>query len=223
MVVRLVILSAALGACAHDPNDVLVQLSPDVVSSLDGQVAVHALLLADRDPVSGKAIELTIDYTDRNGTAHAVAPIDGKTDEKGAFDGTFEGLQWDGTGTVHAAVGTLTGDATFAVLDRTPPKVSITAPANNSVRTQTTTPIAVHVSDEIGISRVSFEVDTGNAQFPARTDSTVLASGSIDAMVSFDLSTENIPAGTMLTLYALASDLSSNEAAATAVKVAVTQ
>jgi hypothetical protein len=211
---------APLTACAGDPNDVVVQLSPDVISSIDGTMQVHALVLRDRDPVAkGKAIDLSVEYTDRNGTAHMIAPVSGTTDERGAFDATIAGLLWDGTGTITATVGAVTGEATFAVLDRTPPKVTIVPPTNNTVRVNQDVTINVHVTDEIGVSEAIFETSVNGG---GRQRTTIVASGSTDVMIPFDINFNDTVAGQMVTLYALAGDLSSNEAAAMPITVMVT-
>lgn len=207
-----------LAACAASTNDVTVSLAPDVVSSLDGKLAVHTVVLADREPTAGAKVELTVDYTDRNGTTHAIAPVDGKTDSTGVFDAELDGLQWDGTGAVTAAVpGTkLTDVATFAVLDRTPPQATIEPPANNTVRIGTDVTIMVHVTDEIGVSQVWFE--WGGNQ--GRQRSTVVASGATDAMIPFDFQVpDTAGAGTTISLYALAEDLSGNQGAAMSIDV----
>lgn len=210
-----------LAACT-DTNGVVVELAPDVISSIDGTLSVHTTVLADRDPVSGQAIDITVDYTDRNGTPHTIAPVSGKSDKNGAFDATLTGLTWDGTGTVKASVGAgkYEASATFAVLDRTPPKATILPPANNTVRVNTDATIQVHVTDEIGISQVWFE---WNGQF-ARDRSSVVASGAADATLSFDVPVPDFAqVGSTLTFYALVADLSGNEAAAQPVTVTVTQ
>jgi hypothetical protein len=215
-----ILLAGSLAACAPETNDVAVQLAPDVISSIDGTLAVRALALADRQPAAGELVHLAVDYKDRNGAAHTIAPVDGETDETGAFEATFTGLTWDGTGTVTATIdGTeLTGAATFAVLDRTPPSVSITPLANNQIKLGTDVKIAVKVTDEIGISQVFFESSLGQ-----RDRSTVVASGSTDTTVSFDYKVENVVVGSTVTLYALAADLSGNQAAAKPVTLTVTQ
>ena len=208
-----------LVACAADADGVVIQLSPDVVSSIDGTLGVHAIVLAEREPVADTALDITVEYTDRNGTPHMITPVSGKTDGNGAFDATLTGLTWDGTGSVTAAIpGGAEATATFAVLDRTPPAVTIMPPANGQVRLGQDVTIQVHVTDEIGVSQVFFE---WNGQF-ARERSTVLASGSTDAMVGFDFAVpDNAAVGSMLTLYALAGDLSGNQAAAQPVTVTV--
>ena len=218
---------APLAACATT-NDVAVELAPDLVSSIDGRLSVHVLALSDRDPVGGDKIEVSLDYTDRNGTAHVIAPLAGSIDDNGAFEGTFEGLKWDGSGTVTALVhggdGDVTGTATFAVLDRSPPVVTITPPAQIRINQDAT--ISVHVTDEIGISQVQFEASfsgnggNGNGN---RQRSTVVSSGKLDATLTFNVQAQDTQVGATLTLYALGSDLSGNQAAATPVSVTVTQ
>ncbi|HEU4730716.1 MAG TPA: hypothetical protein VFT22_22630 [Kofleriaceae bacterium] len=210
----------ALIGCVGDPNDISVQLSPDVISSIDGTLAVHALVLADRDPVAkGKTVDLAIQYTDRNGTVHMIAPISGPTDERGALDATFSGLTWDGTGTVTATSGKATGEATFAVLDRTPPKVAIVPPANNSVHANADQTINVHVTDEIGVSEAILETSLNGG---GRQRTTIVASGSTDVTIPFQVNFNDAAVGQTVTVYALAGDLSGNEAAATPIMVMVT-
>ena len=200
----------------------MVQLSPEVISSLDGTLSVHTIVLGDRDPLPDTAVDVTVAYTDRNGTDHAIAPASGKTDKTGAFDAALTGLMWDGTGTVTATVaGGPTGTATFAVLDRTPPVLTITPPANNQVRMNTDVKISVHITDEIGTSQVFFEWSGNfNGQFN-RDRSTIIASGSADTTLSFDWQVPDNIAGTTITLYALGEDLSGNQAAAQPVTVTV--
>ena len=122
---------ALLGACTGAPNTVEVSLAPAVVSSLDGRITVSAIVADDATPIADTAVHLTVDYVDRNGTPHVIDPVDGQTSERGVFTTTVEGLQWDGTGTVTVTAGGLSGDAVFAVLDRTPPKVTILSPTTD--------------------------------------------------------------------------------------------
>ena len=228
MKLRLLALVPLVG-CAADANDVVVTLQPEVISSQDGTLGVHAIVLGDNAPKESQAVSITVDYQDRNGTPHTVAPFDGKTDKSGAVDASFTGLTWDGTGTVTVQVGTKgpSGDATFAVLDRTPPVATIMAPA--TVRINTDTTVNVHVTDEIGISQVWFEVSAiqgtgGNGGNGQRQRSTVVASGSTDAVIPFDLQVpDTATVGQTVTFYALAEDLSGNQAAAMSVTAMVTQ
>lgn len=228
MQLRLFALVPLVG-CAADANDVIVTLQPDVISSQDGTLSVNATVLGDNAPKESQAVTFTIDYTDRNGTAHTIAPFDGKTDKSGSVDATFQGLTWDGTGTVTVQVGTKgpSGAATFAVLDRTPPKATIMPPT--AVRVNTDVTVQVHVTDEIGISQVWFESSAiqnggGGNNGGVRQRSTVVASGSTDTMLSFDVQiSDTATVGQMVTFYALAEDLSGNQAAAAPVTVTVTQ
>lgn len=217
MKLRLALLAVPLAACASDPNDVMVQLAPEVISSLDGTLQVHAILLGDNEPLPDKPMDVTLAYTDRNGMAHAITPASGKTDKAGAFDASFQGLMWDGSGTVTATSGSLTGTATFAVLDRTPPKVTITPPT--SVPRNTDITISVHVTDEIGVSQVFFDTSrTFNGNF--NRDRATITTGAGDVTVQFDMAVPDAP-GTMITLYALGQDMSGNQAAAAPVTVTV--
>ena len=226
---RLVCLALApLAACAASTNDITITLAPDVVSSIDGKLSVHAIVLADREPQSGKSVDLAVDYTDRNGTAHAITAMGGKTDKTGAFDTELDGLSWDGTGTVTATVtGTMVSDAaTFAVLDRTPPQATIVPPANNQVKVNTDITIQVHATDEIGVSQVWFETDRFGGGFGGNggAHTSIVASGSTDVMVGFDFQVpDTATIGSMITLYALAEDLSGNQGAAQPVTLTVTQ
>ena len=235
----------SLAACTATTDDVVVQLAPEVISSIDGTLSVRATALAQRDPGDkGQTIEMSVVYQDRNGIAHDIAPIDGTTDDKGVVEGTFTGLTFDGTGTVTATL--LSGgsgsnpvmaggmpvaaEASFAVLDRSPPKIEIVPPMGDLLHVNTDATIQVHVTDEIGVSEVVFETTAiangggGGNNNNGRQRSTVVASGSMDSMVSFDVAvSQNATVGTMVTLYALASDLSGNEAAAVPVVVTVAQ
>lgn len=228
-VLRYLSLLVPLAACAADTNDVAIQLAPDVISSLDGRLGVRAQVFRDRDLAEAASIQLAVEYVDRNGTAHAIAPIDGVTDDDGAFETTIEGLTWDGTGSVTATVmegaspvmlegGPLAASATFAVLDRSPPVATIVAPANGQVSADQGTSVEVHVTDEIGISQVMFEW----SGFRGR-ERTLVASGATDVTVRFDVDPQDIQIGQTIMLYALAEDLSGNQGAAMPISVQVVQ
>ena len=206
---------ALAGACTTEPNEVLVALAPDVVSSLNGTLAVRATVLADREPVAAQTIEITTDYTDRGGATHAIAPVSGDTDDKGVFSAVLTGFVWDGYGTVSVAGGGADGAASFAVLDRTPPKVTITPPVASQVRRGTDIQIQVHVTDEIGVSQVSF----GSSDRAG--DRSLIASGTGDVTLDFDFQVPDVSPGAMVTLFALAEDLSGNQGAATPITVVV--
>jgi hypothetical protein len=220
----LVFVLAPLTACTST-NDILVDLAPNVVSSIDGSLSVRAIAIADSDPTSGDSITLTVDYKDRNGTAHMIDAIKGKTDAAGTLEATFTGLSWDGAGTVTATLDSnakVTGVATFSVLERTPPTVTIMPPANNQVRAQQDTTIAIHVKDEIGISQVWFQTDFSNGGGNGNGNNNrgrLVASGTTDTTINFTMTTGQ-QTGTV-TLYALAADLSGNQAAAAPIVVNV--
>ena len=127
-------ITLALGACAGTPNTVEVALAPPVISSLDGRTTVSAIVAEDAVPIGDTAVQLTVEYTDRNGTAHAIDPIDGQTNDRGVFTATVEGLRWDGTGKITVTAEGLAGEAVFAVLDRTPVSYThLTLPTNREV------------------------------------------------------------------------------------------
>ncbi len=208
-----------LAACAGSPTTVEVQLAPSLISSLDGTTEISAIVAAESTPLEGMAVTATITYTDRNGTAHDVAPMAGKTDARGVFHATLTGLTWEGTGTVTVATGKVTGAATFAVLDRTPPKVTILPPTTDlHVGPGLPLDVQVHVTDEIGVSEVTL-AGTGGIDGGGTT---VIASGSTDATVTFRMNVNpNANTGPTIQLQALASDLSGNLAAATPVTLTV--
>lgn len=223
--------TALAAACSPQPNGVLVTLSPDLISSIDGTAHVRALIVDDRSPVADQAIRISVVYTDRNGTDHAIAAVDGVTDSTGAFETTLEGLAWEGSGTVIAEVvdgagnalladgEPVAGSATFAVLDRTPPTVRIVPPTSD-LRVGPGLPleVAVEVTDEIGVSEVFLEA-AGELD---RSHSSVVASGAMMATVTFDFDIPNdARSGPTITLYALAGDLSGNLAAAEPVVLTV--
>jgi len=214
-------LAVGLAACAS-PDGVLVELSPAVVSSLDGTTTVRALVVADSTPLGDQPVTVTVAYTDRNGVAHDIAPIDGRTDAAGRLEAPLAGLDWDGTGTVTVTATEgdgVAGEATFLVLDRTPPRVEILPPTTD-LRVGPGLPldVLVRVRDEIGVSRVVLEA-AGSLD---RQRSTVTASGAGDTTMTFRFDVPaNAAGGPTLTLYALAEDLSGNRGAASAVVLTV--
>lgn len=218
--VRLSLALAALSACAS-PDRVIVELSPDVISSLTATTDVAALVAGDNGaPLADEAVRMSVIYTDRNGVVHDVPGIDGHTDTAGVFHTTLEELKWDGAGTVtiEASAGVV-GTATFSVLDRTPPKVEILPPTSDKkVGAGLPLDVQVKVTDEIGVSRVTID-GTGTIQ---GTRSTVISSGATETTITFRMS---IPAGATagpsITLYALASDLSGNQGTAAAMVLTV--
>lgn len=212
MSLRRFMLLVPLVGCTPDTSDVVIQLAPQVISSIDGQLSVHAIVLAERQPAPGEAVELSVVYADRNGTDHVIPAQSGTTDGNGVFDAAITGLTWDGHGTVTVAVaGGPDATATFAVLDRTPPKVTILPPATNQVRAGQDITIDVHVTDEIGVSQVFFE---------GRDRSDLITTGAADITATFDFRVPDA-VGTMVMLYALAEDMSGNQGAAQPITVTV--
>jgi len=230
---RLACCALVLAACGPDTDTITVDLAPDVISSLDGTLAVRAATFAERTPAEGESIEITVDYTDRNGVAHAIEAVQGTSDAAGRFETSLAGFSFDGTGVVTARIlngseplmvggAPVEATATFAVLDRTPPTVEIVPPASNQIQRGRDIDIAVHVTDEIGISQVFFETDDGNGN--NRNRGTVVASGATDTMVTFTFQVGDQTAlNSTITLFALAADLSGNQAAADPITVTVVQ
>lgn len=202
-------------ACTDDPSEIVVSLAPDLVSSLDGTLAVRATLLGGRSPIAGEPLDVAVEYTDRNGMLRPIAPASATTDDKGVAMVTLEGLTWDGSGTVTVTGAGVTGMATFAVLDRTPPKVTITPPVASSVQRGRDITIEVHATDEIGISQVFF-----GSSLRSRERSLV-TSGAGDLTLDFDFAVPDVAAGTTITLSALAEDMSGNQGAAMPITVTV--
>lgn len=215
------LISLTAAACQPETDGILVELAPEVVSSIDGTTTVRVMVVAERKPVADEQVELTIDYTDRNGVAHAVDPLTGTTDLRGSFEAVVAGLAWEGSGTVTATVvGTpISAEATFSVLDRTPPTVEILPPTTDlHVGPGLPLDVQVRVRDEIGVSEVFLEA-SGEL---TRLQSTVVASGSNDATVTFRIEIPDFAfPGPTITLHALAGDLSSNLAAAEPVVLTV--
>ena len=214
-------LPLSVAACAGAPSTVEVSLAPALISSLDGRTTVTALVADHTTPLSEQSLQVTVDYTDRTGTPHPIDPIDGSTNERGVFTATIEGLAWDGTGTITVTSASETGEAVFAVLDRTPPKVTILPPTTD-LRVGPGLPIdiQVHVTDEIGVGQVILDATGGFGNNGGR--SSTLVSGTKDGTVTFRL---DVPGGAQpgptLVLYALATDLSGNSAAAMPITLTV--
>ena len=220
------------GLHAAHPDAVRVTLAPDVVSSQDGTIHARAVVLASATALANWDVVYTIDYTDRNGIARAVTGTSGLTGRTGTFEATFTGLRWAGSGTVTASVreknampalnrdgGPISSQASFAVLDLSPPVLTIEPPTMD-LRVGTGFPfdVQVHATDEIGIGQVIVQV-VGELN---DTRSQIVASGTTDGVVSFGFDVPNgaLP-GPTITIYAIAEDLSGNFAAATAVTLTV--
>jgi sugar lactone lactonase YvrE len=205
--------------CAGDPDNVQVDLAPALISSLDGVTTVNAIVLAGSTPLEDEAVRITIDYKDRNGTDHPIAPIDAKTDSRGVVSQPLTGLTWDGIGTVTVTTGNMiVGTATFTVLDRTPPTVEILPPTTDmKVGPGLPIDVQVKVTDEIGISSVVLDA-TGGAQ---TTRQTLVASGTQMATLTFRVTVPQNPQGNTIELHALASDLSGNFGVAPAMTLTI--
>lgn len=206
-------LIALLTACAGDPSDLQIELSPSVISSLDGRTTISAIVTDGATPLVDQPVRVSVSYRDRNGTPHDIPSIDGFSDARGVFHATIEGLMWDGVGTVTVETAAqISAAATFAVLDRTPPKLEILPPSTDRrVGPGLPLDVQVRVTDEIGISEVTLD-GTGRI---GGSRTTVVASGTLDATLLFriDIPADAAP-GPSVELHALASDLSGNSAAA---------
>lgn len=215
---HLALLAAALGACTGSPDGVQVELSPSVISSLDGTTEVSALVSTGSTPLSGEAAHVEVTYTDRNGMAHDVPAFDGVTDDRGVLVTTLTGLAFDGIGTVTVTAGAAEGAATFSVLDRTPPAIEILPPTQDSkVGPGLPLDVQVHVTDATGVSEVT--IDLGDLQGSTRT---VAATGDADTTLTFHTAVPlDAQAGPSLEVHALARDLAGNLAAATALTLTV--
>lgn len=210
---------AALSACA-DPDRVIVQLSPEVISSLTATTDVAALVTGvNGAPLADSSVTLTVSYFDRNGIEHDVPEVKGTTNARGLFETKLEELRWDGAGTVTVAADGVIGTTTFSVLDRTPPKIEILAPTSDrKVGAGLPLDVRIKVSDEIGVSRVTLDATGG----VSGTRSTVVSDAAVDTTITFRMS---VPAGATpgptIKLYAIAEDLSGNLAAATSMELTV--
>lgn len=212
--IALAALLSSAAACAGDPDTLFIELAPDVISSEDGTVHAAVLAVADGRTRDDSPIRLTVSYTDRNGVDHAIDAVEGKTDEAGRFDAVFEGLIFGGTGTITAEALDDSGnpvaqtEASFTVLDRTPPVVTILPPTSNLVvGAGLPMEVRLDVADELGLSEVLVEA-AGDLDSQR---STVIASGATDTIVAFDFDIpSNAADGPTITLYAQAKDLSGN-------------
>lgn len=182
------------------------------------------MVVDDRTPQSGEGVRFEVVYTDRNGDAHAIEAVTGETDKRGAFEALLTGFDFEGVGTVTATVldgdqallgsddHPVSADASFSVVDRSPPTVLILPPTNDLVvGAGFPLDVLIEVEDEIGISEVFVEA-AGELD---KQRSTVIASGEKSATVRFEF---DIPrdavAGPTITLYAMVADLSGNLTAA---------
>lgn len=235
--IALAIAATALAGCEKNlpgakADAVLVELAPNVVSSAEGSLHVRARVFDASAPLVGWTVRIQISYVDRNGGVRTFAGPTGETDRTGALEHIFEGLYWEGSGTVTAEVldelgqpyigrndVAVRGEATFSVLDRSPPVITIQGVgADNKVGPGLPIDVPVTVSDEIGVSQVFFEAFGEANTF----DSTLIASGSTGATVTFSF---DVPGGALsgptITLYAMAEDLSGNRSAAVPVVLTV--
>ena len=225
---RLVFLCASLGVigCGAPPPDrVTVALAPDVISSESGALAAQAKVLNGDTELKGWTVKLHTDYIDRNNMMHAVDDASNKSDDTGLVAGAFSGLKWEGAGTVTASVldasgnpaldsktkMPITAEATFSVVDESPPVVMITSPANGAVvKLGTNLDIQISATDEIGVSQIYVQAATSNGNTQLDRTRTTIATGSTTVSGSFGFDTGNLQTAQSVTIYAMAADMSNN-------------
>lgn len=233
---RLALLCTSLGVIgcgAPSPDRVKLQLAPDVVSSESGIVAAQAVVLAGDTELKGWTVKLHADYADRNNTMHALDDATAKSDDTGLVAGAFSGLKWEGSGTLTASVldaagnpaldakkAAITAQATFSVLDESPPTLMITSPAGGATLPRGNgLAIDVSASDEIGVSQVYVQVATANGNTNLDRTRSTIATGSTAVNGTFDFDTGNLQTTTMVTIYAMAADMSGNLGVATPITI----
>lgn len=214
------------------PDAVLLSLAPDVVSSEDGSLQATAVVVERTSPRKGWNVRLQVSFTDQLGNLRTIGGTTQETDRTGSVRHVFEGLTWAGAGTVTAEVldddgepylgrddEPLVSEATFAVIDLSPPTVEI-LPVTSDLRVGPDLPLDVIVrfADEMGVSNVTLQA-VGELE---ATRTRIVASGSSagDVVFTLDVPGNAIP-GPNITLYALAEDLSGNVAAAEPVTLTV--
>lgn len=215
---------AVIGCGAPAPDRVNVTLAPDVVSSQSGALTAEAVVLDGNTQLAGWTVKLHVDYADRNDAMHAIDDAAGASDDTGRVVGAFSGLEWEGAGTVtaslfdakgnpalDAAKQPITAQASFSVLDETPPAVTITSPAAGGTAS-VNQPLAVKINatDEIGVSQIYVQVATANGNTNLDRTRSTIATGSASVDGQFEFDTGNLQAGTSVTVYAMAADMSNN-------------
>jgi hypothetical protein len=212
-----------IGCGAPSPDRVNVTLAPDVISSGSGALAAEAVVLNGNTELKGWTVKLHVDYADRNAAMHALDDASNKSDGTGRVTAAFTGLKWEGAGTLTASVldsagmpalddkkNPITAQATFSVLDETPPTVSITSPTAGSVPRANGLTVNVSANDEIGVSQIYLQAATTNGNTNLDRTRSTIATGSPTVMGTFQFDTGNVVAGTSVTIYAMAADMSNN-------------
>jgi hypothetical protein len=231
-------LAAALFAigCNPSPNRIELALAPDLISSEIGTIGAAATVFVDKSTTPGWNVEFDVAYNDRNGMKRPIAAISSSSNSAGEAKASFTGLLFEGSGTVTAKVLNSQGSpvvddqsnpvqasATFGVLDQTPPKVTITSPANGAhLAANTPFTITVHATDEIGISQIFTQTiaANGNGNGGNGGNGSRIASGAVDVTVNVNADTGNSPTNT-ITINAMAADLSGNLGVAPAITITV--
>lgn len=199
------------------PDGLVLDLAPELVSSLDGATVLTARAYRGGSPVAGVELAVDVAYTDRNGVEHEVAADGGVTDARGELRLPLGGLAWEGVGTVTVAGDGVEGRIDFVVLDESPPTVEV-RPPNGDGRVGRGLPIEVEVvvDDEIGVAELTLEADG-----EVRSSTTaIVPAGASSVWLRLDVP-PSAAAGPSITLRAVATDLSGNRAVAEPVGLTV--
>ena len=236
--IALLCMSLGVVGCGAPPAPDRVQLllAPDVVSSQSAALTVQAAVLDGERGLDAWTVKLHVDYTDRNGATHAVDDVSAVSDAVGSAAATVGGLKWEGAGTVTASLvdksgnpaldakkNPITAQATFSVLDETPPVVTITSPAAGAVvsRANGSMTVDVMASDEIGVSQIYVQAATPNGNTSLDRTRSTIATGSASASQAFGFDLGNLNTGTSVTIYAMAADMDGNLGVAAPVTITV--
>lgn len=231
-------LAVGVFGCERKPDkpkarSVQLALAPEVISTEDATLRVRATVFDGTTRLRGRTVRIQIAFTDQLGNLRTYQGTTADTDRSGSVEHEFSGLVYSGAGTVTAEVldgdgePVLDGDdvpvaaeASFAVIDLSPPVVSIDPSATTDNRVGPGLPLDVEVlfSDNMGVSEVILQY-VGELE---DTSSQIVASGTSSGTVVFE---NDIPGGAIpgptITLYALAMDLSGNISAAEPVVLTV--
>lgn len=224
----------AIGCGGAGPDRVTLSLTPDVLSSERGELLAEATVANGSLGLANWSVRLKVDYTDRNGTAHDIAPVTDKSDGIGLVAASFPGLTWEGAGSVTAELldgkgepvldadkAPITATAGFAVLDQSPPEVSITSPATGAHVPRGRFQVKIAFSDEIGVSQVYVQATTLTGGNFDRTRSSIVASGTTTGTAQFEFDAGNVPNGETISVFAMAADMSGNLAVAPSISLVV--
>ncbi|MGZ3426731.1 MAG: hypothetical protein ACXVCV_08795 [Polyangia bacterium] len=210
-------------------------LAPDVIGSGSGALAAVATVLNGNTELKGWTVKLHVDYADRNAAMHAIDDATDKSDGTGRVESAFTGLKWEGAGTLTASVldaagnpalddkkQAVTAQATFSVLDESPPTLTITSPASGaSIPRGNGLNVTVTSNDEIGVSQIYVQVATANGNTNLDRTRTTIATGATSVTGQFGFDTGTLQTATSVTIYAMSADMSNNLGVATPITVNV--